>query len=118
MAEMSQVLRVAVFKGADAALAQDYVGIAVGYDIFGAHQKLFDAAAQARASAGLGRPHFPRAFRSMKFCMLRGADLHHVGRIAPPDPRRGSPITSVTIARPVAFLCFFAGSFSPSSSIP
>ena len=63
-----------------------------------------------------GRPHFPSAFSSMKFCMFRAPTCITSAYFATRSTSR-SLITSVIIASPVASFAFFS-SFKPSSSIP
>ena len=63
-----------------------------------------------------GRPHFPSAFNSMKFCMFRAPTCITSAYRATKSTWR-SLITSVMIASPVACLAFFS-SFKPSSSMP
>src|SRR5713226_4311300 len=63
-----------------------------------------------------GRPHFPSAFSSTKFCMFRAPTCITSAYFAIKSTSR-SLITSVIIASPVASFAFFS-SFNPSSSIP
>ncbi len=63
------------FEGDDAALAEDHLRVAFGHDIFGGHQQILDAAAEA-ALEQHGDLHAPHAFAaggSSAYCARRSA---------------------------------------------
>ena len=64
---MSQVLRVTILS---TNAAQHHVRISVRHDVFALIRSSFTVRCSIRFSR-IGRPHFPSAFKSMKFCMLR-----------------------------------------------
>ena len=66
------------FEGANAAFAENYVGIAVGDDVFGGHQEFFDGAAEA-ALEKHGLAAFAERFEQHEVLHVARADLHHVG---------------------------------------
>ncbi len=115
MAEMSQVFRVAVSK---VRIPRSHK-ITSGFPCATIYSALINNSLMLLLSprfSRIGRPHFPSAFSSMKFCMFRAPTCITSAYCATNSTSR-SPITSVTIAKPVAFFAF-CSSFNPSSSIP
>ena len=64
-------------KGADAALAQHHVGVALGHDVLGAHHQLLQGGGQAalQQHRGLQAAH---GFQQLKVLHIACADLDHV----------------------------------------
>ena len=74
-----EVQRVAgvLFKGADAALAEDDVLVAAGHDVLSGHDPLLDGVAQA-ALEQHGLVHLANGFQQLEVLHVAGTDLHHV----------------------------------------
>ena len=66
------------FEGADAALAENHVGIAVRDDVFGGHEQFFDGGAEA-ALQQHGPAAFAERFQEHEVLHVARADLHDVG---------------------------------------
>ena len=66
-----------LFKGADAALAEDDLLVAAGHDVLGAHDPLLDGVAQT-AFEQHGLVHFAHGFEQLEVLHIACADLHHV----------------------------------------
>ncbi len=66
------------FKGADAALAEDDVRVAVGGDVFGGHEEFFQGGAEAAFEQD-GAAAFSEGFEERVVLHIAGADLEHVG---------------------------------------
>ena len=67
----------AVFKGADAALAQHHVGVSGGHDVLGAHHQFLQRGAEAALEQhrNVGASH---RLEQLKILHVAGADLDHV----------------------------------------
>ena len=74
-----QVQRVAgvLFKGTDAALAQNDLLVAACHDVLGAHDPLLDGVAQA-ALEQHGLVHLAHGLEQLEVLHVAGTDLHHV----------------------------------------
>ena len=65
-------------EGADAAFAEDDVGIAVSGDVLGGHEQFLDGAAEATLEKN-GAAAFAEGFEEHEVLHIARADLHHVG---------------------------------------
>jgi hypothetical protein len=66
-----------LFKGADAALAEDDLLVAACHDVLGAHDPLLDGVAQA-ALEQHGFVHLAHGLEQLEVLHVAGTDLHHV----------------------------------------
>jgi hypothetical protein len=64
-------------EGADAAFAEDHFGVAMRGDVFGAHEQLFDAAAQPTLQQNRAAT-FAERFQEHEVLHIASADLHDV----------------------------------------
>ena len=78
MAAISKMLRVAVVKGADAALAEDDVGIAAFHDELRGTQQFFEGGSEAALEQD-GTTAAANCFKQREVFHVAGADLEDVG---------------------------------------